>query len=49
MTVKALAAGKHVLCEKPLAASAADAARCFDAAEAAGRTCAEGLMWRHHP
>lgn len=48
-TVKALAAGKHVLCEKPLATSAADAARCFDAAEAAGRHCIEGLMYRHHP
>jgi predicted dehydrogenase len=48
-TVKALEAGKHVLCEKPLATSAADAARCFDAAEAAGRHCAEGLMYRHHP
>jgi D-xylose 1-dehydrogenase (NADP+, D-xylono-1,5-lactone-forming) len=48
-TVRALAAGKHVLCEKPLATSAADAARCFDAAEAAGRRCVEGLMWRHHP
>jgi D-xylose 1-dehydrogenase (NADP+, D-xylono-1,5-lactone-forming) len=48
-TVKALEAGKHVLCEKPLATSAADAARCFDAAEAAGRRCVEGLMWRHHP
>ena len=48
-TVKALAAGKDVLCEKPLATSAADAARCFDAAEAAGRHCVEGLMYRHHP
>jgi xylose dehydrogenase (NAD/NADP) len=48
-TIKALAAGKHVLCEKPLATGAADVARCFDAAEAAGRTCVEGLMWRHHP
>jgi D-xylose 1-dehydrogenase (NADP+, D-xylono-1,5-lactone-forming) len=48
-TVKALAAGKHVLCEKPLATSAADAAGCFDAAAAAGRHCAEGLMYRHHP
>jgi D-xylose 1-dehydrogenase (NADP+, D-xylono-1,5-lactone-forming) len=43
-TVKALEAGKHVLCEKPLATSAADAARCFDAAETAGRRCVEGLM-----
>jgi D-xylose 1-dehydrogenase (NADP+, D-xylono-1,5-lactone-forming) len=48
-TVKALEAGKHVLCEKPLATSTADAASCFDAAQAAGRRCVEGLMWRHHP
>jgi D-xylose 1-dehydrogenase (NADP+, D-xylono-1,5-lactone-forming) len=48
-TVKALEAGKHVLCEKPLATSAADAARCFDAAGTAGRRCVEGLMYRHHP
>jgi xylose dehydrogenase (NAD/NADP) len=48
-TIKALAAGNDVLCEKPLATSAADAARCFDAAEAAGRHCVEGLMYRHHP
>jgi xylose dehydrogenase (NAD/NADP) len=48
-TIKALRAGKHVLCEKPLAVSAADAAACFDAADAAGRLCIEGLMWRHHP
>ena len=48
-TVKALEAGRHVLCEKPLATSAADAARCFDAAETAGRHCVEGLMYRHHP
>ena len=48
-TVKALEAGKHVLCEKPFATSAANAARCFDAAEAAGRYCVEGLMYRHHP
>jgi D-xylose 1-dehydrogenase (NADP+, D-xylono-1,5-lactone-forming) len=48
-TVRSLEAGKHVLCEKPFATSAQDAARCFDAAEAAGRRCVEGLMWRHHP
>ena len=48
-TIKALQAGKHVLCEKPFATTAADAAACFDAAEAAGRACIEGLMWRHHP
>ena len=48
-TVRSLQAGKHVLCEKPFATSPEDAARCFDAAEAAGRRCIEGLMWRHHP
>src|SRR5215218_3394199 len=48
-TIKALAAGKDVLCEKPLATSAADVACCFDAAKAAGRHCVEGLMYRHHP
>ncbi|MFJ3801021.1 Gfo/Idh/MocA family protein [Streptomyces sp. NPDC090088] len=48
-TVRALEAGKHVLCEKPFAVTAADAARCFDAAEAAGKLCVEGLMYRHHP
>ena len=48
-TVAALRAGKHVLCEKPFAVTAADAARAFDAAADAGRVCVEGLMWRHHP
>ena len=48
-TIRALRAGKHVLCEKPFAMTAADAAACFDSAEAAGRLCIEGLMWRHHP
>jgi predicted dehydrogenase len=48
-TIRALRAGKHVLCEKPFAMTATDAAACFDAADAAGRLCIEGLMWRHHP
>ncbi|MEK6439655.1 Gfo/Idh/MocA family protein [Pseudonocardia sp. T1-2H] len=48
-TVRALEAGKHVLCEKPFAMTAADAARCFEAAERAGKVCIEGLMYRHHP
>jgi D-xylose 1-dehydrogenase (NADP+, D-xylono-1,5-lactone-forming) len=48
-TVKALRAGKHVLCEKPFALSPADARRAADAAEDARRVCAEGLMYRYHP
>ncbi len=48
-TVKALEAGKHVLCEKPFATTGADAERAFAAAEAADRMCVEGFMWRHHP
>jgi predicted dehydrogenase len=48
-TIKALAAGKDVLCEKPLAAASAQVEACFDAAERSGRQCFEGLMYRHHP
>jgi Oxidoreductase family, NAD-binding Rossmann fold len=48
-TLRALEAGKHVLCEKPFATNPTDAARCFDAAEAAGAVVVEGFMWRHHP
>ena len=45
----AIAAGKHVLCEKPLTRSAADARATVDAAEAAGVVLAEAFMYRHHP
>jgi D-xylose 1-dehydrogenase (NADP+, D-xylono-1,5-lactone-forming) len=48
-TIKAVQAGKHVLCEKPFAMTAVDADRCFDAAEEAGKLCVEGFMYRHHP
>ena len=48
-TRRALEAGKHVLCEKPFTLDPREAARCFDAAEAADRLCIEGLMWRLHP
>ena len=37
MTVKALEAGKHVICEKPMALSAADCQRMIDAAHANGK------------
>jgi xylose dehydrogenase (NAD/NADP) len=45
----ALAAGKHVLCEKPLTLSAADTIECFDAAEGLGLVLMEAYMWPHHP
>jgi len=48
-SVRALEAGKHVLCEKPLSRRPHDVERAFDAAERAGRVLAEAFMYRHHP
>ena len=48
-TLKALAAGKHVLCEKPLACSAREAREMAAAARAADRFLMEALMYRFHP
>src|SRR5215203_3028921 len=48
-SVRALEAGKHVLCEKPMARSVEPVERAFDAADAADRVLAEAFMWRHHP
>jgi len=48
-TLRALAAGKHVLCEKPLASNADEAQRMAEAADAAGRVLIEAFHWRHHP
>jgi predicted dehydrogenase len=47
--IAAVQAGKHVLCEKPLAMTAADAQRMADAAEAANVHLMEAFMYRHHP
>ncbi|MCP3801920.1 Gfo/Idh/MocA family oxidoreductase [Allokutzneria sp. A3M-2-11 16] len=49
MTIAALRAGKHVLCEKPLARSAAEAEDMCRAAEETGRVLACGFNHRHHP
>ena len=48
-TMAAIAAGKHVLCEKPFTRRSADARAAVDAAAAAGVTLAEAFMYRHHP
>jgi predicted dehydrogenase len=48
-TLRAIDAGKHVLCEKPLALNPADVDRVAAAAEAHGITVLEGVMYRFHP
>jgi D-xylose 1-dehydrogenase (NADP+, D-xylono-1,5-lactone-forming) len=48
-SLRALEAGKHVLCEKPLSRRAADVEAAFDAAARAERILMEGFMWRYHP
>jgi D-xylose 1-dehydrogenase (NADP+, D-xylono-1,5-lactone-forming) len=48
-SIRALEAGKHVLCEKPLSRRPEDVDRAFDVAEREGRVLAEAFMWRHHP
>jgi predicted dehydrogenase len=48
-TVRALEAGKHVLCEKPLACSSAEVEKMFAAAHASQRWLMEGFMHRFHP
>jgi predicted dehydrogenase len=48
-TMKAAAAGKHVLCEKPLAMTAAQAEEMVAVCAEAGIKLAEAFMYRHHP
>ena len=47
--IAAARAGKHVLCEKPLAMTTADAERMGAAAREAGVVLMEAFMYRHHP
>ena len=48
-SVRAMEAGKHVLCEKPIALSAADAERLVEARDRTGRHVLEAVMVRQHP
>jgi D-xylose 1-dehydrogenase (NADP+, D-xylono-1,5-lactone-forming) len=48
-SIRALEAGKHVLCEKVLDKRADRVAEAFDTAERADRFLMEGFMYRHHP
>jgi predicted dehydrogenase len=46
---KALEAGKHVLCEKPISRRPEEVEALFDLAAERGLVLSEGFMWRHHP
>ncbi|MFD0712348.1 Gfo/Idh/MocA family protein [Paenibacillus sp. GCM10027626] len=48
-SIKAMEAGKHVLCEKPIALNAGEAQRMADASRKAGVHLAEAFMYRFHP
>src|SRR5260221_10881829 len=48
-TIKAADAGKHVLCEKPMAVSRAQADAMVHAARKAGTFLGEAFMYRLHP
>jgi D-xylose 1-dehydrogenase (NADP+, D-xylono-1,5-lactone-forming) len=48
-TIRALEAGKHVLCEKPFDRKPEEVERAFDVAERHGLVLMEAFMWRHHP
>jgi predicted dehydrogenase len=48
-TIRALEAGKHVLCEKPFTANAAEAEEVAAAATRTGLVVMEAFHWRYHP
>jgi predicted dehydrogenase len=48
-SIKALEAGKHVLCEKPFTRHPDEVAQAFDTAARAGLLLSEAFMYRHNP
>jgi xylose dehydrogenase (NAD/NADP) len=48
-SIKALEAGKHVLCEKPFTRHPDEVDAAFDVAERHGRLLSEAFMYRHNP
>ncbi|TMK87071.1 MAG: Gfo/Idh/MocA family oxidoreductase [Actinobacteria bacterium] len=48
-TIRALEAGKHVLCEKPFTANAAEAEQVATVADSTGLVVMEAFHWRYHP
>ena len=48
-SIRAVEAGKHVLCEKPMSRHVGDVEAAFDAAEKAQRILMEAFMYRHNP
>ena len=48
-TLRAIAAGKHVLCEKPFASNADEAAQVAQAASDSGLVVMEAMHYRYHP
>jgi len=48
-TVKAMRAGKHVLCEKPLALTLAEVDEMIAVSKETGKIVTEAFMYRHHP
>ncbi|HXD09372.1 MAG TPA: Gfo/Idh/MocA family oxidoreductase [Anaerolineales bacterium] len=48
-TIRALRAGKHVLCEKPFASNAKEALEMANAANETGKVLSEGFAYRYHP
>ena len=48
-SIKAMQAGKHVLCEKPMARNISEVEEMFKVSEHTGNVLIEGFMYRAHP